>query len=145
MEYSAVTQPRPVLRSQPGTPCSTVALVSTRVFPNETRTEPSAVWTKPGVRVSGRSSAGLLPPGRKKGVEAGTCIKGLYGTVRVEPSWPGRPGSRPRKGRSRNPEREFFYNQLKSHSLLALSPKVRFYFGTNRSHSVLADCPGIGQ
>jgi hypothetical protein len=43
MEYSAVTQPRPELRSQPGTPCSMVALVSTRVLPQETSTEPSAV------------------------------------------------------------------------------------------------------
>ena len=43
MAYSAVTQPRPELRSQPGTPCSMVALVSTRVLPSETSTEPSAV------------------------------------------------------------------------------------------------------
>ena len=33
IEYSAVTQPRPELRSQPGTPCSMVALVRTRVLP----------------------------------------------------------------------------------------------------------------
>ena len=66
IEYSAVTQPRPELRSQPGTPCSMVAQVSTRVLPSETRTEPSAVCTKPGVRVSGRSWPGLLPPGRRE-------------------------------------------------------------------------------
>ena len=67
MEYSAVTQPRPELRSQPGTPCSTVALVRTRVLPSETRTEPSAVWTKLGSSVSGRSWLGGRPPGRKNG------------------------------------------------------------------------------
>ena len=76
MAYSAVTQPRPELRSQPGTPCSMVALVSTRVLPKETSTEPSAVWTKPGVRVSGRSWAGVLPPGRK----TRACIGRLYGS-----------------------------------------------------------------
>ena len=43
MAYSAVTHPRPELRSQPGTPCSMVALVSTRVLPSATSTEPSAV------------------------------------------------------------------------------------------------------
>src|SRR5271157_6361140 len=77
MEYSAVTQPRPALRSQPGTPGSMVAQVRTRVLPSETSTEPSAVWTKPGVRESGRSSCGLLPPGRKN--VPGACIGGLYG------------------------------------------------------------------
>ena len=66
MEYSAVTQPRPELRSQAGTPGSMVALQRTRVFPRETRTEPSAVWTKPGARASGRSWSGVRPPGRKK-------------------------------------------------------------------------------
>ena len=68
--YSAVTHPRPELRSQPGTPCSIVALVSTRVFPSVTSTEPSAVWTNPGVRVSGRNWAGCRPPGRKKFLES---------------------------------------------------------------------------
>src|SRR5256885_7132510 len=66
MAYSAVTQPRPELRSQPGTPGSMVALVSTRVFPRDTRTDPSAVWTKLGVSASARSSWGARPPGRKK-------------------------------------------------------------------------------
>src|ERR1019366_6742455 len=76
--YSAVTQPRPALRSQPGTPCSMVALVRTRVLPSETSTEPSAVWTKPGVRERGRSWTGVLPPGRKNG--PGACIGRLYGS-----------------------------------------------------------------
>jgi len=40
-------------------------LHSTGVFPSETSTEPSAVWTKPGVRESGRSWEGVRPPGRK--------------------------------------------------------------------------------
>lgn len=48
------------------------------MFPNEIRTEPSAVWTKPGTRERGRSWTGVLPPGRKNGV--GACIGGLYGT-----------------------------------------------------------------
>ncbi len=45
MPYSAVTQPRPELRSQPGTPCSMVALQRTRVLPDSMRTEPSAMET----------------------------------------------------------------------------------------------------
>jgi hypothetical protein len=55
MAYSAVTHPRPELRSQLGTPFSIVALHSTRVCSTEIKTEPSAVRTKSGVRVSGRS------------------------------------------------------------------------------------------
>jgi hypothetical protein len=43
--YSAVTQPRPELRSQPGTPCSMVALQRTRVLPASMRTEPSGMAT----------------------------------------------------------------------------------------------------
>jgi hypothetical protein len=45
MPYSAVTQPRPELRIQPGTPVSMVALQRTRVLPVSMRTEPSAVAT----------------------------------------------------------------------------------------------------
>ena len=42
MPYSAVTQPRPVLRRKDGTVSSTLAVHSTRVSPNSTSTEPSA-------------------------------------------------------------------------------------------------------
>ncbi len=43
MEYSAVTQPRPVPRIQGGTPVSTDAVHSTFVCPNVTSTEPGAM------------------------------------------------------------------------------------------------------
>src|SRR5215472_14139838 len=75
MAYSAVTQPRPELRSQPGTPGSMVALVSTRVLPSSTSTDPSAVWTKFGVSARGRSAPGARPPERKNG----SGIGALYG------------------------------------------------------------------
>ena len=42
MPYSAVTQPLPFPLRKRGTPCSTVALQSTRVLPNSTSTLPSA-------------------------------------------------------------------------------------------------------
>ena len=42
MEYSAVTQPLPVPRSQGGPRSSSEAVHSTRVSPKETRQEPSA-------------------------------------------------------------------------------------------------------
>src|SRR5581483_8277 len=77
MAYSAVTHPRPELRSHPGTPGSIVALVSTRVLPNETSTEPSAVCTNPVVSVRGRIFPAARPSERN--VEEGiVCIKGLY-------------------------------------------------------------------
>src|SRR5437764_11791477 len=43
MAYSAVSQPSPRPRRQPGTPSSTETVQSTRVRPNETRHEPSAL------------------------------------------------------------------------------------------------------
>ena len=71
MPYSAVTQPRPELRSQPGTPCSMVALQRTRVLPHSMRTEPSAVATKPGVMRTVRSESAVRWSGRKMvGVES---------------------------------------------------------------------------
>jgi hypothetical protein len=90
MAYSAVTHPRPELRSQLGTPFSIVALHKTRVYPAEIRTDPSAVRTKPGVSVKGRSSliprpslrkkAGVLLPAFK--VEVGV-VKGELGIERL--------------------------------------------------------------
>jgi hypothetical protein len=43
MEYSAVTQPRPVPRIQGGTRSSTEAVHSTFVCPNVTSTDPGAI------------------------------------------------------------------------------------------------------
>ena len=64
MPYSAVTQPRPVLRIQGGTRSSTEAVHSTWVSPNFTRQEPSAWREKPGSRETVRSWSGARPEGR---------------------------------------------------------------------------------
>src|SRR5206468_1299926 len=53
MPYSAVTQPRPVLRRNGGTRSSTVAVHSTWVSPNRARHEPSAYLAIPGSRLTG--------------------------------------------------------------------------------------------
>src|SRR5208282_5842067 len=141
--YSAVTQPRPELRSHPGTPCSTVAQVSTRVLPSATSTEPSAVCTKPGVSVRGRSWAGVLPPGRKKRAEA--CIGRLYGNPAF-PASPGRgtPGFRMGIRPFPGPERESDRNLLFINRLESLTPVAESRFGTNPSIGPLPQCPGIG-
>src|SRR5271156_1467798 len=96
MAYSAVTQPRPELRSHPGTPFSIVALHSTRVCSTEISTEPSAVRTNPGVSVSGRSRFGARPSLRKKVVAADLpgstaevlVIEKLYGNRSGDPGCP---------------------------------------------------------
>ena len=59
--YSAVTQPRPRPAIQRGTSSSTVAVQMTRVPPISIRAEPVAVRMKPGVIVTGRSSAAARP------------------------------------------------------------------------------------
>ena len=64
MPYSAVTQPRLVLRIQGGTRSSTEAVHSTWVSPNLTRHEPSAWREKPGSRETSRSWSGARPEGR---------------------------------------------------------------------------------
>src|ERR1700710_1707514 len=64
MEYSAVTQPLPVLRRNGGTELSTLAAHKTWVLPMVMRTEPSAVFRKPGVISTGRISSAFLPSGR---------------------------------------------------------------------------------
>ena len=61
IEYSAVSQPRPVPYSQRGTPSSSDAVQSTRVLPNEISAEPCACSRKSGSIVSGRSSSGRRP------------------------------------------------------------------------------------
>ena len=60
-EYSAVSQPRPRPAIQRGTPCSSVAVQSTRVLPAEKSTEPCGCSRKSTSRSSGRSWSGLRP------------------------------------------------------------------------------------
>ena len=67
IEYSAVTQPRPVLRSHGGTPSPSEAVHSTRVRPKETRHEPAAISVKSRWKVIGRSSSSARPSGRLLG------------------------------------------------------------------------------
>src|ERR1035438_9163900 len=55
MEYSAVTQPFPLLRRNGGTVSSTVAAHNTCVFPTLMSAEPSAVMRQPVVIWTGRS------------------------------------------------------------------------------------------
>ena len=62
--YSQVTQPRPDPLRQRGTPSVTLAVHSTRVWPNSTSTEPSGWMLHPRVIVTGRSSSGARPSGR---------------------------------------------------------------------------------
>src|SRR5664279_1607873 len=57
IEYSAVTQPFPLLRRKGGTVSSTVAAHSTCVFPTLINAEPSAVMRQPVVIWTGRSWA----------------------------------------------------------------------------------------
>ncbi len=64
IEYSAVTHPLPLPRIQRGTSSSTLAVHRTRVRPNDTRHEPSAISVKSRSNVIGRSSSGARPSGR---------------------------------------------------------------------------------
>src|SRR5437764_829494 len=64
MPYSAVTQPRPVLRRNGGTRSSTLAVHSTWVSPNLARQEPSACLLTPGSRITARRASAARPDGR---------------------------------------------------------------------------------
>src|SRR6185312_14551138 len=64
MEYSAVTQPLPVLRRNGGTEVSTLAAQSTCVLPTVISAEPSAVFRYPVAISMGRISSCCLPSGR---------------------------------------------------------------------------------
>ncbi len=64
MPYSAVTQPRPAPRSQPGTCSERLAVHSTCVSPKRTRHEPSACLEYPRSRLTRRSSSGSRFDGR---------------------------------------------------------------------------------
>src|SRR6266550_4059187 len=59
--YSAVSQPSPLPRFQPGTPSSTDAVQSTRVAPNVMRHEPSAYGATARSNVIGLRSDRLRP------------------------------------------------------------------------------------
>ncbi len=61
IEYSAVTQPLPLLRIQRGTSSSMLAVHSTRVRPNVTSADPSAISVKSRSNVIGRSSSACRP------------------------------------------------------------------------------------
>src|SRR5215470_17933677 len=98
MPYSAVTQPRWVLRIQGGTFSSIEAVHSTWVSPNLTRHEPSAWREKPGSRDTLRSWSGARPDGRI------VILLGLdraYGQTRAPKQAPGT--SRPRPYGSSSP------------------------------------------
>src|SRR5690606_39682167 len=64
MPYSAVPQPLPELRIQPGTRSSRLAVQSTWVSPNLTRHEPSACLEKPRSKEIARISSGWRLDGR---------------------------------------------------------------------------------
>jgi hypothetical protein len=64
MPYSAVIQPRPLPRWNPGTPSSMLTVHSTRVSPNSTRQEPSAWRVYRRVNLIGRNWSGARPLGR---------------------------------------------------------------------------------
>ena len=61
MLYSAVSQPRPEPRSQPGTPSLSDAVQKTCVSPSSMRAEPAANLATAGVMRTGRSSSALRP------------------------------------------------------------------------------------
>ncbi len=64
IEYSAVTQPLPRPRIHRGTSSSTLAVHRTRVRPNDTRHEPSAISVKSRSNEIGRNSSAARPSGR---------------------------------------------------------------------------------
>jgi hypothetical protein len=67
MPYSAVTQPLPELRIQPGTFSSRLAVHSTCVSPNFTRQEPSACLDTPRSKEMARISSNWRFEGRIQG------------------------------------------------------------------------------
>src|SRR4051794_1720456 len=70
--YSAVTQPRPLPLRHRGTPSVTDAAHSTLVWPNSTRTDPSAWSSQSRVIVTARSSSFARPSGR--GIRIGALL-----------------------------------------------------------------------
>src|SRR5687767_9300852 len=78
MPYSAVTQPLPPPRSQPGTCSARLAVQSTCVSPNRTRQEPSACLATPRSREMRRSSSGSRFDGRIQNAQVpGSAGSGL--------------------------------------------------------------------
>jgi len=64
MAYSAVIQPSPEPLRQRGTPSVTLAVHSTRVWPNSTSTDPSGCMVQLRVMATGRSRSGVRSSGR---------------------------------------------------------------------------------
>ena len=64
IEYSAVTQPRPVSLRQRGTPSVKEATHKTVVLPKETRTLPSPASSQPREMDTGRMSSTARPSAR---------------------------------------------------------------------------------
>ena len=71
MPYSAVTQPLPELRIQPGTFSSRLAVHITCVSPNFTRHEPSACFDTPRSNEIARISSASRRDGRMMGLHGG--------------------------------------------------------------------------
>jgi len=82
------------------------------VLPSETSTEPSAVWTKPGVSDSVRSWSGVLPPGGK----SRDAHKEILRETASRVNW-GKAGFKAGKPDVPDPERELQSNRLKLHGL----------------------------
>ena len=61
IEYSAVTHPVPVPRIQRGTSSSIEAVHRTRVFPNSTKIDPSAMVVKSRVKLISLNASTFLP------------------------------------------------------------------------------------
>src|SRR5688572_23522983 len=86
MPYSAVTQPRPLPRSQEGRLVSTEAVHSTRVSPNPTRQLPSAWRVKPGSMTISRIWSGARPDGRMSTPWKGGALDSGCSAVQLQPS-----------------------------------------------------------
>src|SRR6516164_7233673 len=95
--YSAVTQPRPVLRRNGGTRSSTEAVHSTCVSPNFAKHEPSAYFATPGSRLIGRIASVARPEGRMllSAVDNQKTAGGSYRTSRRSGPVPAPKLSRP--------------------------------------------------
>src|SRR5688572_6250065 len=90
MPYSAVTQPSPLPRRNAGAFASTLAVQSTRVSPNATRTEPSAWRVKRRSIRTSRSWSGARPLGR-----AGRVMACPAGSGRLDYHSPSTPRALP--------------------------------------------------
>src|SRR5262249_20875649 len=90
MPYSAVTQPRPLLRRNGGTRSSMLAVQSTWVSPKPAKQEPSADLLTPGSRAVARRASAARAEGRLRGARGGGAGGGP--PTRCAPAGPGPPG-----------------------------------------------------